>query len=482
MQIKTQPAILRVLFFTEMCERFGFYMIQGLFVLYMTSKIFNFSDAKSFSILGTFSAVSSMMPILGGYIATRFLDYKHAIIFGGVLLAIAYALLALPNENFFYIALAIISVGIGFFKPNINSYLGNFYHKNDPRREEGFTILYVGVNVGVILSTSISGYVVRAEGWHAPFLLASIGLIIGIMTFVCGIFYLKKTNQFHRINSSIATKNPFVITAVYSGAIFLTFISYEIIKHRVFADEFMVWSGCAIFIGMFCYAFRFDAAKRNKLIACILLILLSIAFWGIFLQITFSLNLFIQRAVDRQFFSLHLPTPFLFGLESIYIVILGPFFAMLWHTLSMKNKNISIPTKFTLAMFVMSAAFYIIYLGTKNVNVSGLSSMWFIVVAYLFLTISELLLSPTTFMMVTVLVPQELIGLMMGLCFVSFGLGAKLASSIADYAAIPKHIHLIAQIDVIYGDAFLHFTLLSFGGGIFFLLLTPILKKMIGKI
>lgn len=478
--ITQQPAIFPVFFFAEMWERFGFSMIQGLFVLYLTSKVFNFSDAKSYSILGTFSAVSCMMPILGGFVASRFLDYRHAITLGGVLLAMGYALLALPNENFFYIALAVISVGIGFFKPNITSFFGDFYHKDDPYREKGFTILYVGTNVGVVLSTSISGYVVRYAGWHAPFLLASIGLVISTLIFVLGIFYLKKTGRFHRINISIATKNPFSITLVYLGTIFLIFILCEIIRHRVLADEFMLWSGCAIFISVLFYAFHYKAPIRNKLIVCVILILLSIPFWGIFMQLIFSMNLFIDHAVDRQFFSMRLPTPCFLGLESIFVIIIGPFFAMLWQTLSIKKKNIGIPMKFTLAFFVLCVVFFVMYLGIKNSNPSGLTSMWFIVVAYLFLTISELLLWPTGLMMVTVLAPRDLIGLMMGLWLVSFGFGTKLASKIADYAAIPKHIHLITQLDNIYGNAFLQYAFFSFAGGVFFLLLTPALKKMMG--
>lgn len=488
MQTKThaispqQPAVLPVFFATEMWERFGFFMIQGLFVLYMTSTMFNFSDAKSYSILGTFSAIACIMPIFGGYIATRILDYEHAITLGGFLLAVGYALLSLPNESLFYSALAMISVGMGFFKPAISSYLGDFYHKNDPYREKGYTIFYVGMNVGMALSTSTSGYIVRYFGWHAPFLLASIGLMIGVFTFVLGIYYLKKTNRFYRINPFVAMKNPFAIALAYIGVALLIYISYQIIKHRTFADELMLWSGCALFSGLIVYAFRYNVIARNKLIACVILTLVSIVYWAILMQMLFSVSLFIQRAVDRQFFSLHLPAPFFLSLESIYIILLGPLFAMLWHNLSVKNKNISIPMKFTLAMFVMCIAYFILYLGAKELNLSGMSSMWFIVIANLFFAISELLLSPIALMMVTVLVPQELIGLMMGVGFAALGLGEKLASVIANYAAIPKHIQLITKMDIIYGDAFLHNVILSFAGGILCLLATPVLKKMIGKV
>lgn len=475
-----QPAAIPVFFATEMWERFGFYMIQGLLVLYMTSTIFNFSDAKSYSILGAFSAVAYIMPILGGYVATRILDYEHAITLGGFLLCIGYALLSLPHETFFFVALAIITIGNGFFKPNISSYLGDFYQKNDPRREKGYTIFYVGINFGVLLSTSTSGYIVRYLGWHAPFLFASMGLLLGIITFVFGLYYLKNTKHFHRMNPSIAYKNPMSIACVYLGAIALCFLSYEIIRNREFADQVMLWGGCALFAGVFVYAFRYHAIARNKLIACVILTLISIVFWAIYMQMFFSMNLFIQRAVNRTLFSLHLPTPLFLSLESIFIIMLGPLFAALWHYLSRKNKNISIPMKFTLAMFSAGITFIIAYWGTHVAQISGMASMWVIVAAYLFLAVGELLLSPVGLAMVTVLAPQELVGMMMGLWFVALGLGEKLAGVIAKFSAIPQHIQLISKIELIYGDAFYYYAVLSIIVGVLCLLATPWLKKMIG--
>jgi len=474
-----QPSVIPVFFATEMWERFGFYMIQGLLVLYMTSHFFKFSDTKSYSILGAFSAIAYITPILGGYLASRVLDYEHAITLGGFLLAIGYATLALPDENLFYVALAIISIGNGFFKPNISSYLGDFYRKNDPYREKGYTIFYVGINVGILLSTSTSGYLVRYFGWHIPFLLASIGLLIGTITFMFGIYYLKNADNFNRIKPSIAHKNPLAILFVYIGTVFLTIISYEIISHRAIADQLMLWGGIAVFLGMGMRAFRYGKAARNKLLACIFLTAVSIVFWAIFFQMFFSVNLFIERGVDRHFFSFNLPTPLFLSLEPIYIILFGPFLALFWQRLSKKNRNPSIPLKFTLAMFALFITFIVAYLSTKNVNASGLSNIWFIIVAYFFLTTGELLLSPVGLAMITVLVPQELVGIMMGLWFVALGLGEKLAGVIADYAAIPKHIQLISKVDLIYGHAFSQYALLALACGVVCLIATPLTKKFI---
>jgi POT family proton-dependent oligopeptide transporter len=474
-----QPAVIPVFFATEMWERFGFYMIQALLVLYMTSSIFGFSDAKSYAILGAFSAISYITPIFGGYIASRILDFEHAVTLGGFLLAIGYALLSLPHEHFFYVALAIISIGNGFFKPNISSYLGDFYHQNDSHREKGYTIFYVGINVGALLSSATSGYLVRYFGWHVPFLIASIGLLVGTVTFVFGLYYLKNTKSFHRIKPSIASKNPLAIALVYISAIILTIISYEIIRHRAFANVLMLGGGCIIFAGLIAYAFRYQTSARNKMLACIFLTILSIVFWAIFFQMFFSMNLFIERAVGRHIFDFVLPTPLFISLESIFIVLLGPLFAILWQNLSKKRKNPGIPVKFTYSLFALAIAFAIAYIGTQHTSATGTTNMLYIVFAYLFITIGELLLSPVGLAMVTVLMPQELVGLMMGVWFVALGLGEKLAGVIAGYAAIPKHINAIPTMDQIYGHAFLIYIVLAMICGIITLICVPLLNKLI---
>ncbi len=476
-----QPAVIPVFFATEMWERFGFYVIQALLVLYMTNKVFGFSDSKSYAILGVYSAISWITPILGGYVASRILDFEHAVTLGGCLLAFGYALLALPHEYFFYGALAILSIGNGFFKPNISSYLGDFYHEKDPYREKGYTIFYVGMNVGALIASVSSGYLVRYFGWHVPFLLSSIGLLMGTATFVFGLAYLKKVNKFNRIKLSIAKKNPLAIALVYFGALVLMALSYEMIRHRGFANEIMLGGGALVFIGLIAYAFRYNIMARNKMLACIFLTILSIVFWAIFFQIFFSTNLFIERAVNRHIFGFTLPTPLFTGLESIFIVLLGPFFAVLWQKLSTKNKNPSIPLKFTLAMLSIAVAFLIAYAGTTYTNAAGMSNMIFIVFAYLFITIGELLLSPIGLAMVTVFIPQELVGLMMGVWFVALGLGEKLAGVIANYAAIPKDIHSIPAMDKIYGHAFLQYTALALIFSVICLICIPFLNKLIRK-
>lgn len=473
-----QPSVIPIFFSTEMWERFAFYMTQSLLVLYMTSKIFDFSDAKSYGIIGAFSAMAYITPILGGYAANRVLDYEHAITLGGFLLTIGYAILSLPHENLFYVALAIISIGNGFFKPSISSYLGDFYHKQDPSRERGYTVFYVGINIGVLLSTATSGYLVRYFGWHVPFLLVSIGLLIGTITFVFGLYYLKNINNFNRIKPPVARKNHLLIALVYLLALGLTIASYEIICHRALANHVMLWGGIGVFIGLIIRAFRYPISVRNKFLACIILMLISIVFWALYMQMFFSINLFTDRLVDRRVLSHQLPTPLILSLAPIYIILLGPLFGRVWQYLAIKNKNLSVPLKFSLALLSTSIAFFIIHISTKNLMQHGMNNLWFMILAYLFLAIGELLLSPIGLAMVTTLAPQELVGLMMGVWFVTLGLGVKLGSVMADNAIVPRYSWLHGHVNAIYGQAFYQYALVALIIGIFCLSITPLIKKL----
>lgn len=474
-----QPAVIPVFFLTEMWERFGFYMVQSLLVLYMIGPIFGFSDLKSYATLGAFSALSYIMPIIGGYFASRILDYEHAIILGGILLAAGYALLTLEDQSWFYIALAVIAIGNGFFKPNISSYLGCFYDLHDPYREKGYTIFYVGISVGALLATASAGYLVRYIGWHAPYLIASIGLCVGTLIFIFGIALLKRIGKFHRLEAASTERNTLSIILVYLNVIAFILIAYEIIAHSRFANDLMLSIGVIVFTGLIIHAFSYKNKVRNKLLACIFLTLISIIFWALYFQMFFSMSLYIKRDIDRHFFHLLLPTPLFIGIQSVFIIILGPLFAALWQYLARKNKNPSIPTKFMLGVWCMVATFALAYISAKHVGTHDLDSKYYIIGAYFFLTIGELLLSPIGLTMITILTPPRLIGLMMGVWFVALGLGIKLSGVLANQAAIPTTIHTPTKMAMIYGHAFLIYTGLSLVSGIICLLFLPLLKRLI---
>lgn len=474
-----QPAALPILFLTEMWERFGFYVVQGLLILYMTD-VFKFSDDKGYTILGAFTALAYITPILGGFIADQILGFRKTIIIGNILLAIGYGLLVGGGEEVLYIALATIVLGTGFFKPSISSILGTFYRPGDPHREGGFTIFYIGIYIGVMMATISAGYVKEKLGWHSSFGMASIGLIIALITFLAGSKLLghhgdvpeKKLSSSHW--RDFFTRKSTMLFVVIGAAI----LAWQLIRSAQFGDWVLFGSSGALGIFLILEAFRREKIERNKFLALIILIITSIIFWAIYFQMFFANNLFIDRLVQRNFAGFHIPTVMFIGLEALFIFLLGPIFAYTWQVLSVKEKNPSISFKFALATIIIGVGFLILKIGIQATGSHEFVNPLWVVLSYLLITIGELLLSPIGLSMVTVLSPPNLVGMMMGVWFVALGLGGKLAGVIAKIASIPQGVtnHQI-MLDY-YSNAFLKYAWLGIGVGVIILLITPFLRKM----
>lgn len=470
------PPGLSVLFLTEMWERFGFYIIQGLLILYMTN-YFHYDDNKGYTILGAFTALVYISPVFGGFVADYLLGFRKTIIIGNILLALGYALLVIPIEQVFYPALAITVAGTGFFKPNISSFLGAFYKKDDPLRESGFTIFYMGINLGILFATTTVGFVQQKFGWHVSFAMAAVGILIGLATFLVGQKRLKKLGL-----TPVTVKNSKVRKLLNNWnivglTILLIFISFWLIKHGNMAN-LILWCGSLALVAWLVYVgFSYPKIKRNKLLALIFLIITSIVFWSIYFQMFFSLNLFIERVVDRHWFGIEIPTIMFIGLESLFIFLLGPFFVWLWRTLHVHKIKISAGLKFALATFAVGFAFVWVILGIYLSGLNLVNPLW-IVLAYLFVTVGELLLSPIGLALVTVLSPANMVGTMMGVWFVALGLGGKLAGIIATQSSIPSNITAFDAMKTFYLHAFGEYAAFALVVGFIILLFVPVLRKL----
>ncbi len=479
MKIHNQPVGLSVIFFTEMWERFGFYIVQGMLVLYLT-QYWKWSDSDSYSITGAFTAFAYLSPILGGYIADKVIGYKSAVKLGGVLLILGYAALAGLGQTFLYISLAIIVVGNGFFKPNIASLLGTFYDKEDVRREAGFTIYYVGINLGVILSTLSSGFVKDWFGWWAGFALASIGLVIGLATFIIG---ERKFKQYGgppaRNNSHQRTWLQSKITLTLGIVISITLLSL-LIHYKEVANVLLFSAALLLIILLVSIAFKqHEKQARNQMLALTILAIIAVVFWAIFFQIFFSLNLFIDRDVNRVVFGHQIPTIAFVSFESIFILLLGPLIARLWYRLDQKKRNPSIPLKFFLGFILTGIAFLLLAFGTRFHDASGLINPLWIPLGYCFITLGEMLISPIALSAVTVLAPARWVGMMMGVYLISIGYGGKLAGVIADFSAVPSNLTNKVIESELYGSAFFKYALLSFIASIVVLLCVPFITRLI---
>ncbi len=455
LETNRQPAALPVLFLTELWERFGFYVVQGLLVLYMT-QYFGYTDDKSYSILGAFTALAYISPIIGGYLADRLLGFITTVVWGGFILMAGYAMLAIPSKGIlFFPGLATIVVGTGMFKPSISSLLGTQYKTDDPRREAGFTIFYIGINTGAFLAGLSSGYIKNAFGWHISFLLASIGLMIGLATFTFGIRYIKNIKQ----------HTP--IPRHYKLQLFLycilAIIGISSLLHvTTLADFVLPGFGIALIAYLTTLTMQQEPQYRRSMTLLNILILSSIVFWTLYFQIFFSANLFIDRLVDKTIFGIQLTTTVFYASESIFIMLLGPVMAWTWHALGRNNYNPSTISKFIMGIFFAGLGFLVMSLSTLFPNEQGLVAPAWVFLSYFLVTVGELLLSPIGLSAVTMLAPANLVGFMMGVWFVATGFGGVFAGMIAKLSSVPESAITTGQKLAIYQQAFLDYAGIAF--------------------
>jgi len=399
------------------------------------------------------------------------LGFKTAIIWGGLFLVLGYALLALSsNIVFFYPALATIIIGNGLLKPNISSLLGTQYATSDPRRDSGFTIFYIGINIGAALS-GFSGYVRNAFGWEVTFAVASLGMIIGLIAFFSGIKHIKNTQKLKPVSNKMKLQLFAYCLLAIVGVSFL-------LKINALANWLLPCAGIVLLIFLIVLTMQQTPEYRNRMIILNILILSSIVFWMLFLQLFNSANLYIDRLVDKNLFGLELTTTVFYASESVFIILLGPLFAWSWQTLGRNNKNPSPITKFVLGIFFAGLGFLVMGASTMFPNSEGLISPLWIFFSYLLITIGELLLSPIGLSAVTMLAPTNLIGMMMGIWFVATGFGGIFAGFIAKLSSVPDNTAPVAEKLAIYQTAFMDYAYLAFFIAIVLLFVNLSMKKI----
>jgi proton-dependent oligopeptide transporter, POT family len=472
-----QPQALWPLSLTEMWERFGLYLVQGLLIFYMT-KTLNFPDGEAYAVMGQFTALVYISPILGGLCADRLLGFRHTILLGAYLLLAGYVLLAFPfpnREMTLFLGLAVIILGNGFLKPNISSFLGKFYYDNDPRRDTGFTIYYLLFNAGIVLSTLSSGYIQEYFGWHMCFGVAAGGLVLALGFFRWGYRYFEDKGlplAKRSWLSNFATFGFLILVAVT--------VCYFLLKSSSVNGNWpLAIFGCLMLLALIGLTFQLKKIERPKMLALLILIIISIIFWALFFQIFSVANLFIDRNVDRVIFGHSVPPVAFLSLESIFIFLLGPAMAWMWKKFHDKKINISRGLQFTLGLAIIAFAMQCLVIGIHFAGSHGLVNPYWIVICYFFITIGELMLSPIGLSMVTQLAPAKFVGLMMGIWFLGLAYGGLLAGYLGEQASVPKErINDIIFTNSIYAHAFQNYVLLGLAAAAVTLLLTPWLNKL----
>ncbi|MGN7783310.1 peptide MFS transporter [Niabella sp. 22666] len=481
--IGKQPRQLYLLFFAEMWERFSFYGMKALLIAYMVTEL-KFDEPKSYGILGAYSALVYTMPMLGGMLADRFLGYRRAVIYGGILMTIGHLVLALPQEWSFFYGMAFIICGNGFFKPNISSLVGTLYEENDPRRDSGFSLFYMGINIGAALGGLLCGYVGQRINWHYGFGLAGIFMVLGLIVFVIG-----QKSLGHRglpPNLAALKKRVAGITneqLIYVGSLLIIPVVVALFNRYEIMDYFMAVLGIVAISYVLWEASRMEAAARNKLIAALFMIIFSILFWAFYEQNAGALNLFAMRNVDMHVMGTELPALSVNNfLPPGWVVILSFFFAWLWTWLAKRKLEPATPVKFGFAFVLMAAGFLVFYLACLNAE-SGLISLFAFAMGYMFIIAGELCLSPIGLSMVTKLSPIRMVAVMMGIWFFASAGGEFLAGKIGKMMSVPEAVQNNAVASLPYYATILkEIAIASAIAGALILLLSPLVKKWMGDV
>lgn len=475
-----QPIAITPIFFTEMWERFGYYVIQGLLVLYLIYQL-NFSDTQAFVTLGEFISWIYIAPIFGGLLADRVLGYRYSILCGAILLCAGYLLLAYAGELFLHLSLSIIIVGNGLLKPNGASFLGKFYYHDDPRRYPGFTFFYIGINVGGLLSIFLSSFAILYIGFHTAFALAGFGMLIGVVVFFYGFRYFE--NRGLPVNRELI-KPPFL--AILSNRFILILILciviltlHYLLHQNDLSQIILLIVAFTVFFSLFYIQRSYSQTTRNKLIAVIILIAASVIFWAEQLQIFFSIILYTDRLIDRTFFGFQIPAPLFLILEPLFILIIGPIFANIWKYQSEKRSSLSPPIKFSLGLLAVGCAMSILAFSTYLAPHLALVNPIWLVCFYLLLAIGELLIMPTGLAMITELAPPKMTGFMMGVWYMVLGLGGLLAEVFARLIIHAPSVELHHHILGPFSRAFSIYAIVALFVGLVLFLISPKLNQLI---
>lgn len=442
------PKSLRIFFATEMWERYGFYVVQSLLALYLALH-FQWPDKQVYALVGSFTALTYLSPLVGGWIADHLIGQKKSILLGAFILFLSYCLLSLIENSIALTAsLAGIAVGTGLLKPNISSLLGNEYPVGSQRREGGFTIFYMGITTGIILGTTLPSLLSTHFGWATSFTSAALGMIIAFFVFLFGILRY----QMKDYNPMPLKPVKLLLSTVLLAALWS--LCFFILNHSQLAN--LVFGLVVLFSASYIlYSVNTEPAAQSRQTLVIgLLCLISVMFWAFYFQIFMSLTLFISRMVQPTFWGILFPAPYYITIESIGMLLIGYFLAKKQPQLSLVERGLSTGKKFILAMLFMTIAYFIIVIASTFTYQASLISPLLIIPAYLMISQAELLLSPVGLSAITILASKDKVSTMMGIFFVSLGIGGFLSGKLATLTAIPEGETDIATLKALYANAF----------------------------
>ncbi len=483
------PAGLYSLFFTEMWERFSYYGMRALLVLYLTSTAlkggFGLDRANALEIYAIFTGLVYLTPILGGILADKLIGQRQSVYIGGMLMALGNFTLALSagiagadsvadgRQAMLNLGLGLLIAGNGFFKPNISTMVGGLYEKNDIRRDSGFTLFYMGINLGAFLAPLIAGSLGELYGWEYGFTASGIGMLLGLVIFASTQKYLlnvglppsapaTQTRLLPKDYISIALWTVGVAALVYGMlTIFITMSdsTYGIVTNTIFILG-------ALFVVYMIFTNTTGGDEWSRVWVIVVLSIFNVLFWAGFEQAGGTFNLFAEENTNRAIGSSTIPTTWFQSINAFAIFTLAPVFAALWIYLNKRKANPNIPVKFGFGLILLGLGFIVMYFASQKSMGGILVSPLWLVAVYVLHTVGELFLSPIGLSMITKLSPPKIVSLMMGLWFCSIALANYMAGILES---------ILHKFEL---NLFLFLVITSLVGGVLMLIISPILKKM----
>ncbi|MEZ5563894.1 MAG: peptide MFS transporter [Gammaproteobacteria bacterium] len=485
------PAGLRTLFFTELWERFSYYGMRALLVLFMVAAIedggLGLSDATATAIYGLYTAAVYLVCLPGGWIADRLLGARRAIWYGGIVIMCGHFTLAIPSIHAFFAGLLLVTLGTGLLKPNISAVVGELYPPGDARRDAGFTLYYMGINIGAAIGPLVCSTLGESArfGWHWGFAAAGVGMLVGLIYFHFSQPLLGEAGR----HPSLRPENPAdrrALRSAWQGVLIglglVLGMAGLLLGGVVEIDAVALASQATIGIVLFgalylAYLLRFgglEPDERNKVIAIFMLSMAAAMFWAGFEQAGSSLNLFAERFTERRFGGFEIPTGWFQTLNPIFIITLAPVFATIWIRLAARGLEPRTPLKFAFGLLVLGAGFGVMIVAAGLVGSGEKVLPTWLMTTYLLHTIAELTLSPVGLSITTKLAPRRYVGQMMGVWFLTSAIGnliAGLAAGRFSTDAIDAMPALYTQI-----------VLMTAGTGILLLLLSRPLRRLMGEV
>ncbi|HEY4217494.1 MAG TPA: peptide MFS transporter [Gemmatimonadaceae bacterium] len=491
------PRGLGLLFVTEMWERFSYYGMRAILVLYLVNAL-KWDTAHAANLYGTYTMLAYLTPVIGGYLADRIIGTRRSLVIGAIIISCGHFVLAFPGMNTFYIGLALIIIGTGFFKSNVSTMVGQIYREGDARRDSGFTIYYMGINLGAFLGPLVCGGLAQSSrfGWHSGFAAAGVGMVLGLIVYLWGrdrylpgIGVSAERTKTTQDRAAVGPADSFANTALHAvmGGVFGAVIGWFLGSGNWTGWMMGLVIGAALGVSVL----GTRGEERKRVIALFIVVFFVIFFWAAYEQAGSSMNLFADKNTNLHVGSFLMPSSWFQSVNPAVILIFAPVFAGLWTSLGRANKEPSTALKMVLGLALLGTGFLFMVIGGTKADTGVLVSPIWLVMAYTFHTFGELCLSPVGLSYVTKVAPVRFASLLMGVWFLANAVANKIAGALAAFTPTPGEAPaapsgglggFIQSVSATNHGFYMIFVVAGLGAAAVMLLFVPLLKRLTASV